>query len=56
MKRMPLARQEQFIAELVSNHQRREAMSENERRIEDENMAGLAQQWAALMQSLDPMQ
>jgi len=56
MKRMPLAKQEQFIAELVATHQRRATMSESERQAEDAEMASLAQNWSALMNSLDPMQ
>lgn len=56
MKRMPLAKQEQFIAELVATHQRRAAMSASERQAEDNEMASLAQNWSALMNSLDPMQ
>lgn len=56
MKRMPLAKQEQFIAELVATHQRRVAMSDSEKQAEDAEMAALAQNWTALMNSLDPMQ
>ena len=56
MKRLPLVRQEQLVAELVSQHQRREAMTEQERNAEDAEMMQLHMQFQALMQSMDPMQ
>ena len=45
MKRMPLARQEQFIAELIANHQRRKEMSDAEREAEDAEMVQLTKAW-----------
>ena len=38
MKRMPLQKQEQFLAEMVATHQRREKMTAQERQAEDLEM------------------
>lgn len=56
MKRMPLAKQEQFIAEMIATHARREAMTNAERGAEDAELMQLSQTFGALMESMDPMQ
>ena len=38
MKKLPTSRQEQLVAELVANHQRRQSLSEEERKAEDMEM------------------
>ena len=56
MKKLPLVKQEQLVAELVAQHQRRENMSAAECQAEDMELMQLHSAWQALMQNLDPMQ
>ena len=56
MKAMPVAKQEQVIAELVAQQKRRESLSEEERAKEDAETADTVQRFNAMLQGLDPQQ
>ena len=53
LKMMPIAKQEQLIAELVETNKRREAMTEEERAAEDAENKQLSEEFTALMNSMD---
>ena len=56
MKQMPVAKQEQVIAELVAQQKRRESLTEEERAKEDAETAETVQRFNAIMNGLDPQQ
>ena len=56
MKMMPIAKQEQLIAELVASSKRREAMTEEERQQEDAENKEMTIKFNAIMQGLDDQQ
>ena len=51
---MPLAKQEQLIAELIAKSKKREQMSEAERQAEDAQMQQLYLKFNQMMQTMDP--
>ena len=53
LKMMPIAKQEQLIAELVETNKRRESMTEEERAAEDAENKQLSEEFTALMNSMD---
>ena len=56
LDRMPPQKQEQLVAELAAQSKRREAMTEEERKQEDQEMMVLHGKFNALLQSLDNQQ
>ena len=54
MDRMPLAKQEQFIAELVAKSKQREAMTPEQRAAEDAETMRISMAFNRIMETMDP--
>ena len=56
IQRMPVQKQEQYLAEMIAQSKRREKMNPAEASAEDEEMRELHESFAAIVESMDPMQ